>query len=320
MPAEHEPGPIGRPAFGGHETFPFRYTWLPKAVQFVANDAFFFQREDAMVRLGVGKNMVRSIRHWALACGVLEEDTARSSRGQALRISTFGQQLFGAKGWDPYLEDPASIWLLHWNVARTPDHATAWYWVFNQMPQPEFSRTDLLGWLRKLAQEKNWVKAEASLKRDVDCLVRSYVSTPPSKKGPIEDTLDCPLAELGLIREFGGRSSFLLVRSERSTLPDEVFAYTVIDFLRSRGTETKTAPVNTLAFLPGSPGRVLCLNEDAVLARLERLERLTSGALSFDETAGLRQVLIRRLPDANSVLAMHYKDQPARSAMAGGRR
>jgi hypothetical protein len=319
MAANLAHGRILRPAFGGHETFPFRYTWMPKAVQHVADDAFFFQREDAMVRLGVGKNMVRSIRHWALACGVLEEDTKLNARGQALRISAFGQQVFGPKGWDPYLEDPATIWLLHWNVARTPEHATAWYWIFNHMPQPEFSRSDLVGWLRKLAQDENWVKAEASVKRDVDCLVRSYVSTPATKKVSLEDTLDCPLAELGLVREFGGRSSFLLVRSERSSLSDEVFAYTVIEFLRSVRTEAKTASVNTLAFQPGSPGRVLCLNEDAVLARLERLERLTGGALSFDETAGLRQVLIRRLPEATAMLARHYERQNEPAA-AGGRR
>ena len=55
----------------GHETFPFRYTWLPKAVRnLTSNPKLFSDEDEAMVVLGVGKNMVRSIRFWAQAAGV----------------------------------------------------------------------------------------------------------------------------------------------------------------------------------------------------------------------------------------------------------
>ena len=47
----------------GHESFPCRYTWLPKAVRGIGVDfKLFGDEERAMVDLGVGKNMVRSIR------------------------------------------------------------------------------------------------------------------------------------------------------------------------------------------------------------------------------------------------------------------
>jgi hypothetical protein len=300
--------PIERAAFGGHETFPLRYTWLPKAVSYVSPDSFFFTRDDAMVRLGVGKNMVRSIRYWGLACGVLEEDPAAQSRGQALRVTELGRRVFGDHGWDPYVEDAATIWLMHWQVAKSPRRSTTWYWAFNHLPQPDFSRADLLAWLRKLAQENGWTKAsEGTIRRDVDCFVRSYANPAPSKKVSIEESLDSPLAELGLIREFGSRSHFLLMRGEQASLPDEVFAFAVAGYIRARTTETKTLPSNTVAFGPGSPGRVLCLDEDAVLARLERLESVTMGALAFDETAGLRQVLIRQVPEGIPILARHYE-------------
>ena len=65
-------GPIR--CFSGHETFPFRYPWLKKGFDAVSADGEVFQREDAITTLGVGKNMVRSIRHWCLAAGVIEED------------------------------------------------------------------------------------------------------------------------------------------------------------------------------------------------------------------------------------------------------
>jgi hypothetical protein len=51
--------------FSGHETFPFRYPWLPKAVQGLGRYPDLFAREDALIHLGVGKNMVALIRYWA---------------------------------------------------------------------------------------------------------------------------------------------------------------------------------------------------------------------------------------------------------------
>jgi hypothetical protein len=45
----------------GHESFPCRYTWLPKTVRGLKNNPRLFADEDqAMVDLGLGKNMVRS--------------------------------------------------------------------------------------------------------------------------------------------------------------------------------------------------------------------------------------------------------------------
>ena len=67
MPAEKKAYRIS-----GHETFSFRYTWLPKAVRALASDPFLFSNEEnAMVALGVGKNMVRSIRFWSQAASII---------------------------------------------------------------------------------------------------------------------------------------------------------------------------------------------------------------------------------------------------------
>ena len=67
---------LTRVSFAGHETFPFRYTWLKKGVDAVGKDPEVFGREDAMVTFGVGKNMVSSIRHWGLAVGTLDENAS----------------------------------------------------------------------------------------------------------------------------------------------------------------------------------------------------------------------------------------------------
>src|SRR4051812_35909504 len=94
-------------SFSGHETFPFRYPWLKKGFDAVLEDGDVFAREDAITTLGVGKNMVRAIRHWCLAAGVVEE---KPGAGTALRVSALGKLLLADGGLDPYLEDPATLW------------------------------------------------------------------------------------------------------------------------------------------------------------------------------------------------------------------
>src|SRR5262249_48593611 len=125
---------IARASFSGHETFPFRYAWLPKAIRAVQGNSEFFGSEDAMVILGVGKNMVASIRHWALTTDVLRE--VPQTRGGSLEVTEFGERLLGSTGWDPYLEDAATLWLLHWQIGKCPGRATTWYWFFSHLPQP----------------------------------------------------------------------------------------------------------------------------------------------------------------------------------------
>ncbi|MCY3615090.1 MAG: DUF4007 family protein [Bacteroidetes bacterium] len=71
-------------SFSGHETFPLRLNWLKKAVDAVNKKDTIFHSDAAIVELGVGKNMVRSIRHWALATEVIIPDPDLKNRN-ALR-------------------------------------------------------------------------------------------------------------------------------------------------------------------------------------------------------------------------------------------
>ena len=106
-----------RPCFSGHETFPLRYGWLQKAYEAVAGAdspkeaVHIFRDPESITRFGVGKNMVGSIRYWATAAGILTETDG------GLEVSWLGDMLFGETGTDPYLEEDASLWLLHWHLA-----------------------------------------------------------------------------------------------------------------------------------------------------------------------------------------------------------
>jgi hypothetical protein len=300
---------ITSPSFAGHESFTLRYGWLSKGVQAALKHPDLFSREDALVLLGVGKNMVRSIRYWGLATGFLQEDAGgRMSRG--ISPSPLGSLILGPHGLDPFLEDPATLWLIHWQMASSPDGPTTWYWAFNEFQEPEFTREKMRAALRRFIDKAGWKRvADSSLNRDVDCFIRSYASAQSARSALLEETLDCPLTDLGLIHETDGVDAFTFNRGEHPTLPQAVFTYALLTFWARLGVEKKTVTFDQVAFQAGSPGRVFKLSETALTDFLEKVEKLTHGAIGYDVTAGLRQLYRRRdlgADAATKILERHY--------------
>lgn len=288
-----------RVQFSGHETFPLRYGWLKKTYDEIVktendkeSNKKVFSGDDAISRFGVGKNMVSSMRHWALSCGIIKEP--ENSDG-CFRTERLGKFIFDEdEGVDKYLEFPSSVWLLHWKLCSTPEKTTTWYWVFNNYPGKIFDRDQIREGLEKLCETLNFKRGSSTtLKRDVDCFIRTYVPKSNSKKVLHEENLESPLAELSLIRSIGKRDGFQMMRGTKTTLLDGVFVFALINFWKSY-TSAKTLTLETIGYEPGSPGRVFLLDETDLTERLSRLSEVTDGALVWSETAGLRQVIMKK--------------------------
>lgn len=297
-------------SFSGHETFVFRYTWLKKAVDAVKSDPQVFGREDSIVTLGVGKNMVRSIRHWGLATGVLKEEP--KSRGTAIRVSHLGEFLFGdvtAPGADPFLEDPNTLWVIHWTLLTNSIRSTTWQWAFNRLPSNEFTRESLYQSLEdELLRLNLRAPSENTLRRDIEVFVRTYLSGRSSRGGTVEDSLDCPLTELSLLEEVSGTNLLNIRRGPKSTLSTRVFAFCLLDFWNRTAPTTKTLAFSEIAYSKDSPGVVFKLDENSIIEYLETLETATDGALGYVESAGLKQVYRQDSPDGFHWLSAHYVD------------
>lgn len=293
-------------SFSGHETFVFRHAWLKKAVDCVAQDPEVFTKEDSIVRLGVGKNMVRSIRHWGLATGVLAEEP--KSRGTKLKVSDLGRMLLGSSGYDQYLEDPNTLWLLHWRILSQTQRCTTWHWVFNRFPSSEFTRAVLSQFvLDEARRADSSVSNENSIRRDIDVFLRTYIASADSKASVGEDTFDCPLSELGLIEARHSSDLFQIQRGPKPSLSDHAFAYALCEFWDGLPNVQQTLAFGEIAYRGGSPGVVFRLDENSIAERLERLESLTGGRLLYTETAGLRQVSRNAAILPVELLDAHYQ-------------
>jgi Protein of unknown function (DUF4007) len=280
--------PVDSVSFSGHETFVLRYGWLKKAVDAVGQDPAVFHSADAVVQLGVGKNMVRSIRHWALATGVLAESPG--TRGAELQPSAIGKLFFRDGGRDPFLEDRGTLWLLHWLLVTNDARSTTWSWSFNGLSAPDFNTDKVVAFIfDQLSARRLRLPSAKTLQRDVECFLRCYAPTHASK-AVLEESLDCPFVELGLLEPLDTGRSYRFRRGYQKTLTDEVFAFAVADYWTRRAPDRTSLGFADLAFGRNSPGAVFKLDEDSLAARLEEIESSTSGAFRFGETAGLKQL------------------------------
>lgn len=285
--------PIPPLTFSGHETFVLRSNWLKKAYDLLQELPGLFFRDDAFVRLGVGKNMAQSIRFWGRVCNVFE----RSADGAGHRATPLGHALLADDGWDPFLVTPASGWLLHYQIAARPEAAFTWYFTFNLLRRGEIAPPQLAQQIiEHVARLGQRPPSLATISRDIDCMLRCYLRPDLGQQGAaLEDALHCPLHELDLIQQLPGQSTYRLVSGPRPDLPDALVAYAALRQVRYLG--RATLAFNELAYGERSPGRIFRLDEDALLSRLLRLEEATGGRALYSEHGGIRQLIWRALDD-----------------------
>ena len=296
-------------SFSGHETFPFRYTWLKKGVDAVRENPTIFADDSATIALGVGKNMVRSVHHWCQASRLIEGDAIGLNRRKRFVPTDLGDSIFADDGFDPYLEDAATLWLIHWQLATNASRATTWFWAFSIFGQNEFGRDTFISELINWAERNTLNRiSENSIKRDVDCFFRTYVPSRLTKTTMIEDTFDCPLVELNLISDSLDENTYRFHRGPKPSLPIEIFTAALSEFWDTRFSENSALTYANIAYAENSPGQTFRLDEDTLAEYLDRLENLTEGALRYDETAGMKQVYRDRKIDSKELLHQYYRN------------
>lgn len=200
-----------------------------------------FSRPDATVPLGVGKNMVHAIRYSGLAYKILAEaPNPAHPRRTGVAVTPFGEVLLNEDGWDPYLEQSGTLWLLHWQLLAPPCAVPVWWATFHALEATSMDDADLPDRvLDVIAAVPGWPRvAGGSVKKDVDCLLRMYASRSGGRQS-VEDLLDCPFRELGLMEPVAGEPrAYRFAVGSKPTLPDAVVAYASPDFAAALGADS----------------------------------------------------------------------------------
>ena len=297
--------------FSGHDTFSLRHGWLKKihdrACELNAEIAEesgeterikdrspeLFDAETAMAAFGVGKNMVRSMKFWGLASNFF----GTSDKNRYL-IKPLGHAVLADKsgvskgGFDPFFENPASLWLLHWEIATNTQYCTAWDFVFSTFARTLFKKEDLFEALRGFVADNDWKVSDGSLEKDINCILQMYCSDVSHAKGRFrEEGAENPLTELRLISRDTASSGYRFEIGAKSTLPPQILYYAIAEY----GTQKQSQVMNLdeIFYDHGSPGRVFKLDENSMCSMLELASDATAGALEWEETGPLRQLKIR---------------------------
>lgn len=292
-------------AFGRHETFTLRYSWLSKGFHALSKNPNIFESDDATIELGVGKNMVLAIRFWLRACKMMHPSkTETTSLGHLI--------LDEDSGFDPYLEDKATIWLIHWLLTTNSELATSFYWFFNKFHKPEFTSQELTTALSDFVKGsvvKKRRPSSTTIKSDAQLLHRMYTQSKGNSRMPLEDALDSPLALLRLVSQTAGGRSYRSKPESRKELPIGILGFAVSQIMAQR--ELKLIPIEELMYSRSdypAPGSIFRLTENDLVVKLEELTNYIPDVFDIRETAGIHQLYQLQVFPVNDFLVKHYAD------------
>lgn len=283
--------------FSGHESFPCKTLWLKKGYDFVKAEKDF-NAPEAVIDLGVGKNMVAAIRYWFKVFG-LNNDS---------ELSWIPKYIFDSEvGKDPFVEDLGTLWLLHFLLIYS-DTATLYkmFFVEFQKERRQFDRMQVVGFVKRKMNEVEKGNAfnENTVKKDVGVLLQNYCLPRNPQSNEDYSTL---LMDLDLLRqseksfdvENKQNRYFFNVEGKRKVTP-EIFLFAL---LLTKDTADNSIPYETLHEL----GLIFCMTDVEVIDMLKLLSDKYSDSLNYSDVAGIRQLQITKQMDVKKVLDKYYE-------------
>jgi hypothetical protein len=275
-----------RYCFSGHESFPCKSMWLKKGYDYLVGHNKFTD-PDAVVKLGVGKNMVQSIKFWLRAFDLMNDDAT----------TEIAHYIFDDRdGRDPYAEDNATLWILHYLLVTTA--ASSIYrlvFVDLQREKKEFDKDQLLSFIKRkcnVPEQKN-VFNENTVKKDIRVLLQNYLA--PTNPKTNEEYANI-LLDLALLREGDGTYSFNEVSMEQ--VSPLIILFALVNIAR----EDKTISFDKLQEL----SLIFCIPISSFLVGIRSLSEQYPEEISYTDNSGIRNVQFLKKMNALEVLNRYY--------------
>lgn len=284
---------ITKYTFSGHDSFQCRQLWLKKGFDYVQSNKSF-NDEDAVVKLGVGKNMVSAIRYWMKAFNIIDNRDSPTE---------FGQRLLHDDGYDPFLEDEASIWLLHYQLVKN-GFASIYDIIYNDFRKERvfFTKDSFVNYIKRQGEYNPDLNInENTLGKDFIVFTNMYKNDPDSKD--VEDSFSGILSEIELLKTIGRgkEEKFYIENVERDNLPFEIVLFAILNN-KNYG---NSISLNSLEFDVNSPGSIFALNRIGLLNKISEIESEIKD-ITFTDQAGIKELQIKKKQDAYTVLDQYY--------------
>ena len=282
---------MARPIFSGHESFACKSHWLKRGYDFVRGENNF-NDDDAVVRLGVGKNMVASIKFWLKAIGLLKD----------AGLVALANHLFDDdNGKDPYLEDIGTLWLLHFLLIQT-DYATIYKTTFVDYHRQRniIEKSKLQNYIKHICFDETGYKNlynDNTVKRDIGVMLHNYCAKNGGNVN-IEDS-NSIFAPLNLICETE-KNTYRFNYDTRSDVPSLIF----LDALLVKFEGRNSISFEDIAEL----ALIFCLTNNDLLDIINHLCDLYPSEIVFSDVAGIKELQFRATLNSIDVLDRYYEE------------
>lgn len=272
----------------GHEKFTLREGWLNKGLLGVNKDSRIFSGVEGADKLGVGANMVKSIRYWMQVFNLIEENKKLGTL-----LTPLGKIILEN---DPYFEEKFTLWLMHSNISQNASRATTWYLFFNRCEASEFSKDDLREVLKKelIKYIESDKVSESSIKDDIDVLLNMY-SKENINDDP-EDKKNSPLSILGLIKKDG--DVYIKQQPELRKFDEWVVLYELSSMFENEQSLSIDVVADKLE-------KIYSLSKVTVNMFLDKLEN--EDYIDINRTAGLDVIYQKNIGNQITVVEEYYK-------------
>lgn len=270
--------------FSGHESFFCKPLWLKKGYDAYRSGTNFSSPE-AVAVLGVGKNMVSSIRYWLNAFGILENGA----------ITPWAEAIFRDGGYDPYLEDEGTLWLLHYAlVSRRVASIYALTFLDFRREKKVFDKAQLQAFIRRKCndpEQKNTFNAN-TVSKDISVLLHNYLL---SEKAKSNEDYSAIFLDLGLmVHEDSDRYAF--GETPLSRIHPDILLYVLLDY------REKTLSLDALQEIALIFG--LTMTDLAVLLR--QIVQEHPEAVTYTDNSGVKNLQFLKELDPAAVLGHYY--------------
>lgn len=285
--------------FRAHETFFIRKGWLYKGIKNVVHDRTVFMGDNGnpMDILGIGANMVKSLRYWLQAVGLTVEPT---SGKKYQTLTPFGEIIYEN---DKYIEEIGTLWLLHYKLAANEADATAWYYFFNEFNRNEFNRDDFVKQLNTYILLNESEVSDRSLDDDFNCIINTYVPRIKSNPGKVhpENNIDCPFGELSLV-DIANKKA----KTYKKSVPkiDSIHPLVVLAVIIDQAKGEKQIKISSIQNDKCNVGKVFNLDIITLTSLLNKIELM--GYIKVVRTAGLDVIDIQRQIDFLGCVREYY--------------
>ncbi|PDS23127.1 DUF4007 family protein [Flavobacterium branchiophilum] len=276
--------------FSGHDSFQCRQLWLKKGYDYVQNGKNF-NDEDAVIRLGVGKNMVSSIRFWLKAFNIIDNKD---------KPTEFGKRLFDDEnGYDPFLEDEGSLWLLHYQLIKN-GFASIYTIIFNEFRKEKlfFNKETFVNYMKRISEATPDINFnENTVGKDFDVFANMYKNENENRN--VEDSFSGILSEIELLKS--KEKLYFIENSERDGLSEFILLYTILD----NPNYGNSISLNSLEFDINSPGSIFALNRSGILNKIgDIIEKFKD--IIYTDQAGIKELQFKNKSNAYTILDKYY--------------